>query len=478
MNRHTRLLIALHVTFDALIGMAAFALAYVIRFETGFLPIPKGQPPFEQYIAIMPFIGFIVPIAYQLQGTYRLSRSRTPVDDFFAVFVGTLLAVVLGLLSTLYMQVYFASPAARAAGSYEVSRLVWFHFAALNIIRTYGGRAVVRAYFERRYKSGVGLQRVLLAGTGDLAKHVVDRLIQHVELGYKIVGFIDNAKGDGHLGHRGLPLLGTLADAEEIIRTENIDQLYVALPLDQHVNMLGLVEVANKECIDVKVIPDFLQFVTLRAKLEELDGIPLINVNDVPLHGFNSVIKRTLDIACATGALSLLFLPMLVIACVIKSTSKGPILYKQQRMGLDGRPFELLKFRSMHQDAESNTGPVWATENDPRRTRFGGLLRRLSLDELPQFWNVLMGDMSLVGPRPERPFFVEQFKERVPQYMLRHKVKAGITGWAQVNGWRGNTSIEKRIEYDLYYIENWSVGFDIKIMWLTVVYLSFHRHAY
>ncbi len=478
MIRRTRELIAFHVTLDALIGMAAFVLAYVVRFETGLLPIPKGQPPLEQYLAIMPFIGFLIPIAYQLQGAYRLSRSRTRVDDFFAVFIGTLLTVVLGLLGTLYMQVYFASPTARAAGIYEISRLVWIHFIFLNIIGTYGARSLVRSYLASRYKSGLGLQRVLLAGTGDLAKHVADRFIQHIELGYKIIGFIDDTDQEDHLGYRGLPLLGKLADAETLIKREKVDELYVALPLDQHMKMLGLIEVANKECIDVKVIPDFLQFVTLRAKLEELDGIPLINVNDVPLHGFNSAIKRIMDITCSSCALSILSLPMLIIAFVIKSTSEGEILYKQERMGLDGRPFQLLKFRSMYQNAESNTGPVWATENDPRGTRFGGILRRLSLDELPQFWNVLMGDMSLVGPRPERPFFVQQFKDRVPQYMLRHKVKAGITGWAQVNGWRGNTSIEKRIEYDLYYIENWSVGFDLKIMWLTVLYLSFHRHAY
>ena len=478
MIRHTRALLAFHVTLDALIGMAAFVLAYVVRFETGFLPAPKGQPPLEQYLAIMPFIGFLIPIAYHLQGTYRSSRSRTRVDDFFAVLVGTLLTVVLGLLGTLYMQVYFASPAARAAGIYEISRLVWIHFIFLNIIGTYGARSLVRSYLASRYKSGLGLQRVLLAGTGDLAKHVADRFIQHIELGYKIIGFIDDTDREDPLGYRGLPLLGSLADAEEIIKQEKVDQLYVALPLDQHMKMLGLIEVANKECIDVKVIPDFLQFVTLRAKLEELDGIPLINVNDVPLQGFNSAIKRMMDITCSSFALSMLSLPMLIIAFIIKSTSKGPILYQQERMGLDGRPFQLLKFRSMYHNAESNTGPVWATENDPRRTHFGGILRRLSLDELPQFWNVLMGDMSLVGPRPERPFFVEQFKDRVPQYMLRHKVKAGITGWAQVNGWRGNTSIEKRIEYDLYYIENWSVGFDLKIMWLTVLYVSFHRHAY
>jgi Undecaprenyl-phosphate glucose phosphotransferase len=242
--------------------------------------------------------------------------------------------------------------------------------------------------------------------------------------------------------------------------------------------MLKLIEISNRECVDVKVIPDFLQFVTLRARLEELDGIPLINVNDVPLRGFNSAIKRVIDIGCSSAALALLSGPMAIIAAAIRLSSDGPILYRQERMGLDGQPFELLKFRSMYQDAERESGPVWASENDPRRTVTGKVLRRFSLDELPQLWNVLMGDMSLVGPRPERPFFVEQFKDRVPQYMLRHKVKSGITGWAQVNGWRGNTSIEKRIEYDLYYIENWSVALDFKIMLLTIVHLSFHRHAY
>ena len=297
-------------------------------------------------------------------------------------------------------------------------------------------------------------------------------------LGTRLLDSSDDKNDDNQLGYRGLPLLGSLTDAEQILKQEHIDQLYVALPLDQHVNMLKLIEISNRECVDVKVIPDFLQFITLRARLEELDGIPLINVNDVPLRGFNSAIKRVVDIGCSSAALALLSGPMAIIAAAIRLSSDGPILYRQERMGLDGQPFELLKFRSMYQDAESESGPVWASENDPRRTVTGKVLRRFSLDELPQLWNVLMGDMSLVGPRPERPFFVEQFKDRVPQYMLRHKVKSGITGWAQVNGWRGNTSIEKRIEYDLYYIENWSVVLDFKIMWLTIVHLSFHRHAY
>ena len=478
MIRQTRLLITAYISLDILLGMLAFTLAYLVRFETGFFPAPKGQPPFEQYLTLMPFIGLLVPISFHLQGAYRVRRNRTRVDDFFAVLVGTLLTVMIGLLGTLTTQAYFASSAAREIGAYEVSRLVWALFVIFNVSLSYALRDLVRTMMHRRFKAGLGLRRVLIAGTGELGRHVADRFLRHSEFGYKIIGFINETNDDSQLGYRGLPLLGSLLDAERLIKEERIDQLYVALPLDQHVAMLKLIEISNRECVDIKVIPDFLQFVTLRARLEELDGIPLINVNDVPLRGFNSAIKRVIDIGCSSAALAILSGPMAIIAGAIRLSSDGPILYRQERMGLDGHPFELLKFRSMYQDAESKSGPVWASENDPRRTTIGKFLRRFSLDELPQLWNVLMGDMSLVGPRPERPFFVDQFKDRVPQYMLRHKVKAGITGWAQVNGWRGNTSIEKRIEYDLYYIENWSVALDFKIMWLTIIHLSFHRHAY
>ena len=478
MIRQTRLLITSYVSLDILLGMLAFTLAYIVRFETGLFPAPKGQPPFEQYLTLMPFIGLLVPISFHLQGVYRLRRNRTRVDDFFAVLVGTVLTVMIGLLGTLTTQAYFASSAARAIGAYEVSRLVWILFVIFNVSLSYALRDLARTVMRRRFKAGLGLRRVLIAGTGELGRHVADRFLRHSEFGYKIIGFIDETNDDSQFGYRGLPLLGSLLDAERLIKEERIDQLYVALPLDQHVNMLKLIEISNRECVDIKVIPDFLQFVTLRARLEELDGIPLINVNDVPLRGFNSAIKRVIDIGCSSAALAILSGPMTIIAAAIRLSSDGPILYRQERMGLDGQPFELLKFRSMYQDAESESGPVWASENDPRRTTIGKFLRRFSLDELPQLWNVLMGDMSLVGPRPERPFFVDQFKNRVPQYMLRHKVKAGITGWAQVNGWRGNTSIEKRIEYDLYYIEIWSVALDFKIMWLTIIHLSFHRHAY
>ena len=476
MRRHNRLLVAFFVCSDTLLGMAAFLVAYLLRFEllSGVLPIHKGVPPFGQYLALAPFIGLLVPVAFQVQGLYRLRRGRSRVDDFFGVFVGTILAVVLGLGGTLYYQTYYVVETAKDLGLYEVSQAVWLLFLILNVAFAYTSRELIREALERRWKAGIGLKRVLIAGAGDLGRVVADKVLEHRELGFKIVGFIDDRVGD-HIGYRGIPLLGTLTEADDIIRREGVDHLYVALPLDEHVKMLGLVEATNREGVDIHVVPDLLQFIALRARLENLDGVPIISLNDVPLRGFNSVLKRGIDVMISATALLGVSVPFGVIAALIKSTSEGPVFYKQERMGLDGKAFQVYKFRSMYLGAEDETGPIWARDEDPRCTSVGRWLRRMDLDELPQLWNVLRGDMSIVGPRPERPYFVEQFKHRIPQYMLRHKVKSGITGWAQVNGWRGNTSLEKRIEYDLYYIENWSVTLDIKIMWLTLVRGLFQR---
>lgn len=467
-RRYNRLLVAFHVITDALLAMWAFILAYGIRFESGLIPVPRGYPPIENYLNVMPFIAVITPLAFQLQGLYRLRRGRSRVDDFFAILVGSILAVVFGVLSTLYVQAYYASEEARSRGAYQVSQLVWGLFLCLNILFTFASREAVRELLERRWRAGIGLKRILIAGAGDLGRMVADRILKHRELGYKAIGFVDDRAGGDHIGYRGLPLLGTLNEIPEVAQRERIDHLYVALPLEEHARLLDVMELTSRECIDVKVVPDLLQFIALRARLEDLDGLPIINVNDVPLQGFNTWLKRSIDIALSAAALVVLAVPFAVIALLVKWTSPGPVFYRQERMGLDGKAFTVYKFRSMYQGAEETTGPVWAHDNDPRATPIGRWLRRLDLDELPQFWNVLRGDMSIVGPRPERPFFVQQFKHRIPQYMLRHKVKAGITGWAQVNGWRGNTSLEKRIEYDLYYIENWSVTLDLKIMWLTL----------
>ena len=481
-NRHNRLLVTFHVLSDALLGVLAFLLAYAVRFDTPLavlIPITKGVPPLQQYITnVLPFIAVLVPLGFQLQGLYRLRRGRSRVDDFFAVFVGTILAVVFGVFATIYVQTYFAPAAARQRGAFEVSQAVWAIFLVLNVALTFSSREVVRVTLERRWRAGIGLKRILIAGSGELGRLVADKILEHRELGYQIIGFVDDRAAGDHLGYRGLPLLGTIDEAAEIAAREAVDHLYVALPPEQHVQMLQLIESTSRECVDVKVVPDLLQVIALRARLEDLDGVPVININDVPLQGFNTIVKRGIDIVISAAALVVLALPFWLIATLVKLTSRGDVFYKQERMGLDGKPFMIYKFRSMYTDAEAVTGPVFASERDPRRTPLGKLLRQSNIDELPQLWNVLKGDMSIVGPRPERPLFVAQFKDKIPQYMLRHKVKAGITGWAQVNGWRGNTSIEKRIEYDLYYIENLSVRLDLKIMWLTLLRGFFHKHAY
>jgi len=468
LRRYGRLLVAFHVLSDALLAVFAFGLSYVVRFSLGLIPITRGYPPFQQYVAVMPFVAVLVPLAYQFQGVYRLRRGRSRVDDFFVLFIGTIVAVVLGIVSTLYFEAYHAAPELRARGAYQVSRIVWAFFLVFNVALTFGLRELIRWVLERRWKAGIGLKRILIAGAGELGRVVAEKILQHSELGYQVVGFVDDRAGGDHLGYRGLPLLGTLADAPDIVRQENIDHLYVALPLEEHVKMLDLIETTSREVVDVKVVPDLVQFLALRARLEDLDGVPIINIHDVPLQGLNAVIKRIIDIAISGVSALILLGPFAIIAAMIKWSSPGRVFYRQERMGLDGRPFWVYKFRSMHDGAEDVSGPIWARDDDPRCTPVGRFLRRWDFDELPQIWNVLKGDMSIVGPRPERPFFVDQFKHRFPQYMLRHKVKAGITGWAQVNGWRGNTSLEKRIEFDLYYIENWSVSLDLKIMWMTL----------
>jgi Undecaprenyl-phosphate glucose phosphotransferase len=475
LKRFNRLLIAFYVVSDALLGLTAFVLAYTIRFKTNLIPITKGVPPLRQYINLLPFIAVLVPLGFHLQSLYRLRRGRSRVDDFFAVFVGSILAVVFGIVATLYVQTYIAP---NDTGAFQVSQAVWGLFLILNVTLAFGLRELMREVFERRWRAGLGLKRILIAGSGELGRLVADKIIEHRELGYQIIGFVDDRAEGDHLGYRGLPLLGTIEEAAPIALRESIDHLYVALPPDQHLRMIDLIESTSRECIDVKVVPDLLQVIALRARLEDLDGVPVINVNDVPLQGFNSVVKRGIDMAISALALAVLAIPLALVAALVRLTSKGSVFYHQERMGLDGKSFTIVKFRSMSHDAERDTGPVWAQHNDPRVTAFGRFLRRSNIDELPQLWNVLRGDMSIVGPRPERPHFVAQFKHRIPQYMLRHKVKAGLTGWAQVNGWRGNTPVEKRIEYDLYYIENWSVRLDLKIMWLTLTKSFFHKHAY
>ena len=317
---------------------------------------------------------------------------------------------------------------------------------------------------------------MLIAGAGDLGRIVADKVLEHRELGFKVVGFLDDRAAGDHIGYRGMPLMGTLAAADDIIRRERVDHLYVALPLEEHVKMLGAGRGTNREGVDVHVVPDLLQFIALRARLENLDGVPIISLNDVPLRGFNSLLKRAIDVAISSAALPSSACRSASSRCLITRTSKGPVLYRRSAWASTARVRGLqvpLDVRGCRGRYRAGLGARRRPALHAGRPVAAPLRHRRAAAALER----ASGATCRSSARgPERPYFVEQFKHRIPQYMLRHKVKAGITGWAQVNGWRGNTSLEKRIEYDLYYIENWSVALDLKIMWLTLV-RGFSRHA-
>jgi Undecaprenyl-phosphate glucose phosphotransferase len=466
---------------DVLVTNLAWLAAYVLRFHSEPLltlfPPTKGVPGLERYGLLLPLLSVVWPIVLYFHGLYQLKRGRSRIDEFFAILISVLLGSALCMGATLYIRVYYRYQP-EVAPLWEFSQVVFAAFIVLDVLGLSFGRWAVRWYLERRRAAGLNVDRVVVAGAGPLGQAVAETLQAHRELGFAVVGFVD----DNHQGETlGLPILGTLDQIMEVTAAHRVDQLYIALTAEEHSSMLRLVRGVRNECLDIRVVPDLLQYASMKATLEDLDGIPIISLNDVPLRGWNSMIKRAIDIALATTALTCLtVVPILpLIALLIRWLGgKGPVFYRQERMSVDGRTFSMYKFRSMCEGAETETGPVWASAEDPRRTPIGVWLRRFNLDELPQLINVLLGDMSLVGPRPERPAFVRQFKERIPQYMLRHRVKSGITGWAQVNGWRGNTSIEKRIEFDLYYIENWSLALDLKIMILTLLRGFGQRHAY
>jgi Undecaprenyl-phosphate glucose phosphotransferase len=273
-------------------------------------------------------------------------------------------------------------------------------------------------------------------------------------------------------------VLGSTNEIQRVMSDRAVDQIFIALPYEARHQLESVLSEIRDTLVDVKLVPDFHRYMTLRGGIEEFEGLPFISLQDSPLYGWNSLLKRTLDLFVGSVAL-IFFAPLMaLIAAAIKSTSAGPILFRQERMGLDGRRFQMLKFRTMVNEAEKLAVPAWTTPGDLRVTRLGILLRRTSLDELPQLLNVIKGEMSLVGPRPERPVLIDEFRKEIPKYMLRHKIKAGITGWAQVNGWRGDTSLEKRIEHDIYYIENWSLWFDLKVLALSLVRGFINKNAY
>jgi Undecaprenyl-phosphate glucose phosphotransferase len=478
----TRMMVATFIVTDILVTAVAWVLAYLLRFQADvvhvLIPVTKGVPELSRYLLLLPFMALIWPVVLYFHGLYQIKRGRSRIDEFFGILFSVLIGSALTLGLTLYVRVYYRFQP-EVAPRWEFSQAVFALFILLDVILLNVGRWTIRAHLQRQWAAGYNVTRVLVAGTDELGRAVVEALLAHRELGFRVVGFLaDSAQAPGHAG---VPVVGTLDRAREAIEEHKADQLYVALPLEDHARIVPLVQGLSNECVDIKVVPDVVQYATIKATLEDLDGIPIISLNEVPLQGWNSMVKRFVDaVVSALLLLALTVVPVIpVITLLIKLFGgKGPAFLRQERMTLDGKTFQIFKFRTMVDGAERDTGPVFATSNDPRRTPIGAWLRRFNLDELPQLINVFLGDMSLVGPRPERPPFVAQFRERIPEYMRRHRVKSGMTGWAQVNGWRGNTSIEKRIEHDLYYIENWSLLLDVKIIVLTLFRGFGQKHAY
>jgi len=462
-------LASIYLLFDALASNGAMLAAWFLRFVVEVIPVTKGPQQIWTYINILPLVTLVFPLAFAVQGLYRIRTTRSRAEEWLGVGIATVIGTV--FLSGLLLWI-------RPAGVNPpdlYSRATLLIFVVCEIVLVIFGRSLVRGWLDRRYRAGHDLDRVLIAGHGDLAAAAVARIQSHRELGFEIVGFLSEGSGDELSG---LARLGGFPEAEEVIARHRIDHVFVALPQQSARLMLGLLDRLVRSFVSIHVVPDLLQYMAIRSRVEDIDGLPTINLSDIPLEGWSRFVKRGFDMLLSGAALLVLSPVMGIVALLIWLEDRGPVVYRQVRMGLDGAAFEILKFRSMRPGAEDSTGAVWAEREDSRRTRVGRRIRAWSLDELPQLWNVLRGDMSLVGPRPERPQFVEQFREEFPHYMLRHRVRAGITGWAQVHGWRGNTSIRMRIEHDLYYIENWSLMLDFKILLMTLRHGFRHENAY
>jgi len=465
-RKSTRRIAILLLVSDVAATLFALAAAYFLRFRVEIIPVVHGVPDVALYYRLFPLIAALWPAVYYFYGLYQVRRNRSRVEEGLSVLVATGLAtLLLAGLATFYR-------------GFSYSRAVLVLFFLLDVLCVFAGRTAIRRYLEEAWRHGVGVRHVLVVGAGRLGRAVVEKLHEHPEAGLRAIGFVDDDADKRGTEFLGVPVLAATADAARIVEERGADTVFLALPLEAHRTMLAVLQEVGRTVADVRVVPDLLQHITFRAGVEDLDGLPVVHLSQVPLTGWMSLVKRTLDVAISGSALLVLSPVYAAIGLAIRLADGGPVLYRQRRMGLDGRPFDILKFRSMVVDAEQRSGPIWTSPDDARRTRTGAFLRRWSLDELPQLVNVLRGEMSLVGPRPERPEFVREFKEKFPQYMLRHRVRAGITGWAQVHGWRGNTSLSKRIEYDLYYIENWSLALDIKILWMTLRHGLRHRNAY
>ncbi|MBN1939780.1 MAG: undecaprenyl-phosphate glucose phosphotransferase [Candidatus Aminicenantes bacterium] len=472
-SRYQARLSALFVASDVLAITATFIYSFAFRFHSYFIPVDpaKGIPTWASYLVALPiFIAIHLGIFF-LQGFYKSRLRRTKIDDFFSITINAALAILAVILLSSYFNAY-------ASGTAPLFRLNIVKFSHLFLAVYFVGVILTisflrnQIYFlmKRRFARGLNLRNVLVVGAGEMGVAVAQKLFQYKDLGFVVKGFLDNRRTPGMMlpVNGGVPVFGPVSELGRIVETQGIHEVYVALELKNYPEILEALQVVNKYPVNVRLIPDLFQLLTLKANVQDLDGFPVISIDEVPLRGARRVLKRSFDLAASGLGLVALSPFFLIFAVIVKATSRGPVFYHQERIGMDGKRFNIHKFRTMVTDAEVKTGPVMCTPDDPRITAVGRFLRKYSIDEWPQLVNIFRGDMSLVGPRPERPEFVKEFTDRIPKYMLRHKMKSGLTGWAQVHGLRQGTSIEKRLEHDFYYIQNWSFALDLKIIWMTL----------
>lgn len=454
------------LVWDVILTLASWVGAYFIRFDTGLPLVNNHQPSFELCLANIPLVVILSVVSYRVVKLYEVHRLRRFREETVAIIKGVALLTLLMMASNFARQY-----------PYE-SRLAMIFFALLTAASMLLMRRLSWTVLGRLRARGYNQSHALIVGTGRLARRTARSLEESSWMGIQTVAFVDDHPEAQAHAHTDNPIIGPLSDLPRLVQELHIEHVFIALPLNRYAEARRVFDILSQSIVDVRLVADVPALAALSLTTSTLQGMTFLGLRESPYHGLNVIVKRFMDIVLSIVAIILAAPVMLAIAVLIKLTSRGPILYRQERCSLNGKTFMMLKFRTMNVDSEKD-GPKMTAKNDPRRTWYGGFLRATNLDELPQLFNVLKGDMSLVGPRPERPVFVNQFKKTIPNYMARHAVKCGMTGWAQVNGWRGNSSLRKRIQYDLYYITHWNPFFDLRILFLTVWSMIFRqKHAY
>lgn len=454
----------LQVLIDAFVLLFSYVAAWVIKFQI--ISSDDGALSLRTYMIALPITVLVYLGLYYLFSLYTPKRVQGRRLELWNIVKANTVGIAL-FLGVLYL-----------VKMMHFSREMLFIFYVINICLEAIARNLIRYFLRSMRRKGYNLKHIVLVGYSRAAEEYIDRILENPQWGYKIRGILDDHIEAG-TEYKGIKVLGKIDNLMIILPENRLDEIAITLGLSEYARLEEIVNLCEKSGVHTKFIPDYNQIIPTKPYTEDILGLPVINIRHVPLtNTFYAAMKRVMDIAGAICAI-ILFSPIMMFSVImIKLTSPGPLIFKQERVGLHNHTFMMYKFRSMDVQPPEKEKTKWTVKDDPRVTNFGKFMRKTSIDELPQLFNVLKGEMSLVGPRPERPFFVEKFKEEIPRYMIKHQVRPGLTGWAQVNGYRGNTSIRKRIEYDLYYIENWTLGLDVKILFLTIFKGFINKNAY